>query len=128
VGGRGNDSIDGGRGEDTIVFSGVTKWSNGFDKIEGFKSGDDILKFSFSDVNKAIKGSRNDIDDDGKLDDEHFASNKWGRAEEKDDYFVYNEKTGVLSFDADGKGGHGATDLAKLVGAPDLDASDIFLA
>ena len=43
------------------MFSGVTKSSNGFDKILGFESGDDTLVFSLKDVNDAIKGYKNDI-------------------------------------------------------------------
>ena len=129
IGGKGDDKLIGGRGEDTIVFSGVTKSSNGFDKILGFESGEDTLQFSLKDVNDAIEGSKNDIKvkDDGSLNPKNFASNEDGDAKDKDDYFVYNEDTGVLSFDADGKGGHDATALAKLVGAPELEASDIFL-
>jgi hypothetical protein len=33
----------------------------------------------------------------------------------------------LLSLDADGKGAHGATALAQLVGAPDLNADYTFL-
>ena len=110
------------------MFSGVSKWSNGFDKILGFESGEDTLVFSLRDVNEAIKGYKNDLEK-GELDDDNFASNKWGKAEDKDDYFVYNETTGVLSFDANGsKGYHDSAPLAQLVGAPELDAGDIFLA
>ena len=119
-----------GKGDDKIVFSGVDRGSNGFDKILGFESGEDTLQFSLKDVNDAIEGSKNDIKvkDDGSLNPKNFASNEDGDAKDKDDYFVYNEDTGVLSFDADGKGGHDATALAKLGGAPELEASDIFLA
>jgi Ca2+-binding RTX toxin-like protein len=127
VGGKGDDKIDGGKGDDKIVFSGVDRGSNGFDKILNFESGEDTLVFSLKDVNDAIKGYKNDLDH-GKLDDDNFASNKWGKAEDKDDYFVYNEHNGVLSFDADGSGYHDATALAQLVGAPELEAGDIFLA
>jgi Ca2+-binding RTX toxin-like protein len=125
VGGRGNDFIDGGRGEDTIVFSGVTKWSNGYDKIDGFKSGEDTLQFSLNDVKHATHDYHLHK---GPLDEDNFASNWSGSARGHDDYFVYNERTGVLSFDADGKGGHDATALAQLVGHPHLEASDISLA
>lgn len=110
------------------MFSGVSKWSNGFDKIFGFESGEDTLKFSLKDVNDKIKGYKDDLEK-GELDEDNFASNNWGKAEDKDDYFVYNENTGVLSFDANGSGGyHDATPLAKLIGAPELESSDIFLA
>ncbi len=50
-----------------------------------------------------------------------------GRAEERDDYFVYNEKTGVLSFDADGSGRGHAVELATIVGHPEVNAHDIVL-
>ena len=126
VGGKGNDTIDGGEGDDTIVFSGVTSWSNGMDTIEGFVSEDDTLQFSLKDVNDAIWGTRNDLDA-GKLDEDNFASNRSGRAEERDDYFVYNEKTGVLSFDADGSGRGHAVELATIVGHPEVNAHDIVL-
>jgi hypothetical protein len=55
--------------------------------------------------------------------------NKWGKAEDKDYYFVCNESAGVQSFDADRKGHDGdAAPLAKPVGALELDAHDICLA
>ena len=127
VGGKGDDKIDGGKGEDKIVFSGVDHESNGFDKILRFESRDDTLVFSLKDVNDAIKGYKHDLDG-GSLNAKNFASNEDGKAEGKDDYFVYNEHNGVLSFDADGSGYHDATALAQLVGAPELNAGDIFLA
>ena len=96
------------------------------DTIEGFESKDDTLQFSLKDVNDAIMGSPERFDA-GKLDDDNFASNRWGRAEEQDDYFVYNEKTGVLSFDADGSGRGHAVELATIVGHPDVNAHDIVL-
>ena len=108
------------------MFSGVSESSNGFDTIKGFESGEDTLQFSLTDVNDAISGNY-DLEK-GALGEDNFASNQWGQADDKDDYFVYNETTGVLSFDANGsKGYHDGTPLAQLVGAPHLEASDISL-
>ena len=51
------------------------------------------MQFSLKDVNDAIKGYKNDLDN-GPLNPKNFASNKDGEAEGKDDYFVYNETYG----------------------------------
>ena len=107
------------------MFSGVSESSNGFDTIKGFESGEDTLQFSLTDVNDAISGNY-DLEK-GALGEDNFASNQWGQADDKDDYFVYNETTGVLSFDANGsKGYHDGTLLAQLVGAPHLRSERYF--
>ena len=78
-------------------------------------------------MNDAIKGNHDDLHYDGPLHFENFASNEDGKAEGEDDYFVYNEHNGVLSFDADGSGRGHAVELATIVGHPDVNAHDIVL-
>jgi Ca2+-binding RTX toxin-like protein len=135
VGGKGDDKIDGGKGEDDIVFSGVTEKSNGFDKIFNFESGEDTLKFSLKDIKEAT--GDHDVDK-GPLGRDHFKTTDGDDHDhhgtdykdhgDNDFTFIYNDETGVLSFDADGKGGDDGVDLVSLVGSPDLHAADIVIA
>jgi len=114
----------------------VTKSSNGYDTISDFKPSDDKFWFSVKDIEKAtgdhhLKG--------GELDSDHFDTTNghdhghdYGHDHDHDhdhDYsFIYNTDSGVLSFDADGKGGDDAVALATLVGSPDnVTAHDFFL-
>ncbi|MGO4574274.1 calcium-binding protein, partial [Microvirga sp. 2TAF3] len=49
------------------------------------------------------------------------------KAKDKDDYLIYNKKTGVLSYDADGSGKGTAVEIAKLSKNLKMTAADFFV-
>jgi 16S rRNA U516 pseudouridylate synthase RsuA-like enzyme len=49
------------------------------------------------------------------------------KAREKDDYLIYNKKTGVLSYDADGSGSKEAVEFAQLSKNLKLTYKDFFV-
>jgi Ca2+-binding RTX toxin-like protein len=115
VGGQGNNVLKGGGGSDFFVFD-WTLQKDRFSTIKDFKPGEDVLA----------------------LDHDHFAGLGAGdlpdgmlrigaKAKDADDRIIYNDKTGKVSFDVDGKGGAGAIHFATIDKKLDLQADDILL-
>ena len=119
-GGDGNDKISGGYGNDSLlgraghdIFVVDTKLGTAktnrkvnFDTIKDFTSGQDKIWLDNKIFTKLGKGSEASP---GKLNSKFFSIDK-----AKDDYLIYNKKTGVLSYDADGSGSKAAIDIAQL--------------
>lgn len=114
-GGAGNDKLTGGDGADLFLFDG----SKGYDLVTDFTSGTDAL---------GLDGERFavlDGDGDGRVDAAFFVSGAGAKPQEADDYLIYDSRSGILWFDADGSGGGKASKLAVLSGTPELSAGDI---
>lgn len=122
IGGAGNDSLIGGDGADTYMFSGVTLSSNGSDTIT-FVTADDTLQFSLADVNVATGAGLSS----GVISAGNIVIGVGAVASDADDYFLYNSSTGALSFDADGSDGGSSVLLATLVGHPAITTADLVL-
>jgi 16S rRNA U516 pseudouridylate synthase RsuA-like enzyme len=60
-----------------------------------------------------------------KLDKKFFTVGD--KAKDKDDYVIYNKKTGVLSYDADGSGKGQAVEFALLKNKASLKYDDFFV-
>lgn len=112
-GGSGNDTLTGGAGRDVFVFD--TKLGNyktdrqvNFDKITDFNVKDDSIYLDNAIFKKLGKGSPSMP---GKLKEQFFAFDK---AKDKNDYLIYDRKTGVMSYDADGSGKERAIEFAQL--------------
>ena len=60
------------------------------------------------------------------LDVAHFVTSR-SALTDSDPAFIYTISTGVLSFDADGRGGASAVTLVTLIGIPELTAADIVI-
>lgn len=56
-----------------------------------------------------------------------MSGKKVTKAKDGEDRIAYNETTGALYFDKDGKGGAKAVQFAVLDGGPDLKAGDILV-
>ncbi|MBL0407447.1 hypothetical protein JKG68_26370 [Microvirga aerilata] len=126
-GGAGNDLLYGGVGRDIFVFSSKLGTSRtdrkvNFDKIADFSVRDDSVWLDNAIFKKIGSGSSSKP---GKLNKEFFTVDS--RAREKDDYLVYNKKTGVLRFDADGSGSKVAVEVAQFKKGLALTFKDFFV-
>ncbi|MFM7029315.1 MAG: S8 family serine peptidase [Chakrabartia sp.] len=124
LGGLGNDTLTGGAGSDIFVFDTAPNNQSNKDTITDFVSKTDQLHFALS----TFSGSGLQL---GAISAGQFwsGSNVNG-AHDADDRFIYNTKSGVLYYDADGMGGQSAVQIAVLgTGrtAPALLATDIFI-
>ncbi|MEE1657673.1 SdrD B-like domain-containing protein [Microvirga sp. CF3062] len=114
-GGYGNDTLSGGTGKDKFVFdqklgSSSTDRRVNFDTITDFKMKDDKFYLNDAVFKKLGKGSP---DKPSLLSKNFFTVGT--QAKDKNDYLVYDKKTGILSYDADGSGTKAkAVEFAKI--------------
>ena len=90
-GGAGNDILTGGAGEDAFVFNTKLSSTN-VDTITDFVSGEDVLVISKKIAKKLAKSF---------TEDNFVSSNK---AEDSNDYLIFNSENNTLYYDADGSG------------------------
>jgi Ca2+-binding RTX toxin-like protein len=98
-GGLGKDTLTGGSGKDVFVFDTKPSKSTNRDSIADFVAKDDSLWLDnriFTKLGKAGSATKPAL-----LNKSYFALDK---AKDTNDYLVYNRKTGVLTYDADGSG------------------------
>lgn len=114
IGGAGVDNLTGGAGEDQFIFNSA------------FEGRDNILDFSVVDdlivVDRAgfgLGGGR------GILSADNFVIGTV--PVDGDDFFIYDNTTGILRFDSNGNVGGGSSQIARLSGLPVLTADNIFL-
>ncbi|KFG70376.1 hypothetical protein JH26_04915 [Microvirga sp. BSC39] len=127
-GGLGNDNLTGGSGKDAFVFStklGTSKTDRtvNFDTIKDFVAKDDSIYLDNAVFKKL--GKKGSEAAPAKLDKKFFTVGD--KPKDKDDYIVYNKKTGVLSYDADGSGKGEAIEFALLKNKPTLKVDDFFV-
>jgi methionine-rich copper-binding protein CopC len=97
-GGLGKDILTGGTGKDIFQLTTLSK-----DTITDFSVKDDTLQLENSVFGKLIKT--------GVFSTANF---KVGAATDNNDYVLYNSNTGAVSYDANGNGTGGATQIAVL--------------
>jgi Ca2+-binding RTX toxin-like protein len=123
----GNDILYGNAGSDAFVFSDKlgtpsTDRKVNFDTIKDFNVTSDSLWLDNAIFRKLGSGTSSDP---GQLNKEFFVTGT--KAREKDDYLIYNKKTGVLSYDADGSGSKEAVEFAQLSKNLKLTYKDFFV-
>ncbi|WP_281433010.1 cadherin domain-containing protein [Microvirga terrestris] len=126
-GSYGNDVLTGGAGTDFFVFdsrlgSSKTDRKVNFDKVADFSVKDDTIWLDNTIFKKLGKGTQASP---GKLNKGFFVVGE--KAKDKNDYLVYNKKTGVLSYDADGAGKGQAVEFAEFSKKPGLQSTDFFI-
>ncbi|MGF9759707.1 right-handed parallel beta-helix repeat-containing protein [Microvirga sp. 0TCS3.31] len=126
-GGAGNDRLYGGSGSDAFVFNAKLGTASSdrkvsFDTIVDFKVRDDSFLLDNAVFKKLGSGT---LANPTELDTEFFTIGT--KAREKDDYLIYNKKTGVLSYDADGSGSKEAVEFAQLSKNLKLTHKDFFI-
>ncbi len=110
-GGAGADVLTGGGGRDRFVFDSI---NTGVDRIVDFSVGEDVIQVSA----RAFRGLRANVAiTPGQF---HLGI----RAMDANDRFIYNNRTGVLFFDADGSGAGQQVQIAQLSGGPNLTAAN----
>ncbi|WP_162820424.1 M10 family metallopeptidase C-terminal domain-containing protein [Microvirga calopogonii] len=114
-GGYGNDKLTGLNGADVFVFNsklGTAKTDRkvNFDTITDFKPGEDKIWLDNAIFKKLGKAGTETAP--AVLNKKFLKLGK--QAGDKNDYIVYDKKTGILSYDADGSGAKEAIEIAKL--------------
>jgi beta-glucanase (GH16 family) len=127
IGKSNRDVLVGGTGSDTFVFDTKLSKSN-TDTIKDFKVKDDAIwleKDLFRDNKSFYKSIKKATEDNPvKLSKAFFVSGS--QAKDGNDYFVYNKKTGVLSYDKNGSEAGGLVEIAKFSNTAAVSHLDIF--
>jgi Ca2+-binding RTX toxin-like protein len=113
-GGANNDLLYGGVGNDVFVFNApLGTWKTdrnvNFDRIADFNVKQDSIWLD-NDVFRKL-GKKGSEDSPAQLKKAFF---QIGQADDRNDYILYNKKTGILSYDPDGSGARKAIEIAKL--------------
>lgn len=114
---NGKDSLTGGGGRDTFLFSTKLGAKN-VDTITDFKHDADLIALDdaiFASIGPSLSRG------------EFFAKAGATKAHDGNDRIIYDKSTGRLSYDDDGKGGHAAIHFATLAGKPTLDHGDFVI-
>lgn len=122
-GGLGNDFLTGGKGKDAFVFDTRPNKLSNVDKITDFKVLDDSIwlenKF-FSKLGKSGSESK-----PSQMKKEFFTIGN--KAKDKNDYIIYDNKKGVLYYDADGSGKSKGVEFASLSKNLKMTYKDFFI-
>ncbi len=121
-GAAGKDVLTGGAGQDVFVFDTRPNKKTNLDTITDFSVADDTIWLDNAVFKKLGKGSASKP---GALKKAFFKAAD--KAKDKDDYLVYNKKTGILYYDADGSGSGKAVEITKLAKNLKLTAADFFV-
>ncbi len=115
-GGLGKDKMTGGLGDDVFAFTTRLGKTN-VDRVVDFRSAEDTIHLASKIFFRLDKGA---------LSQEAFHIG--AKAHDRSDRIIFNEKTGALSYDADGSGTkHAAIKFAQLKAKTLLQADDFFI-
>lgn len=124
-GGAGNDRLDGGLGNDMLHGgAGADEFYFGFNRAPIAGSADTIVDFVPKDDSFALDHLILTKLAFGWLESQNFVKNTAGRANDANDYIVYETDTGKLFYDADGNGKGAAVLIATLTNKAALTAAD----
>ncbi|RDI60194.1 calcium-binding protein [Microvirga subterranea] len=122
IGGLGKDVLTGGGGADVFVFDKKPNKKTNYDTVRDFNVRDDSVYLDNAIFKKLGKGSEANP---GKLNKAFFKISD--KAQDFNDYLIYNKKTGILYYDSDGSGGAQQVEIAKLSKNLKLTYKDFFV-
>ena len=120
-GGYGNDKLYGSAGRDVFMFDSRLGTSSSDRTVNLDTAGDFSVKDDSIQLDNAVFKKIGKV---GKLNKSYFTVGD--KAKDKNDYIVYDRKTGILSYDADGSGAGKAMEFAKLAKNLKLTYADFF--
>lgn len=128
IGGSGNDALHGSTGRDAFVFDSAlgtarTNRKINFDTIKDFNVADDSLWLDNAIFSKL--GKTGSLSKPAQLNKAFFTVGE--HAEDRNDYLIYNKRTGILSYDADGSSAGKAVEIALLKKGIALSYKDFFV-
>ncbi|WP_052002668.1 glycosyl hydrolase [Microvirga sp. BSC39] len=122
-GSTGNDTLTGGAGEDVFAFDTKPNKKANLDTITDFTVAEDSIWLDNKIFTKL--GKKGSLVAPESLNEKFFATNA---PKDKNDYIIYDKKSGYLSYDADGSGSKYKTiEFALLKKGLALSAKDIFV-
>ncbi|MBF9234144.1 calcium-binding protein [Microvirga alba] len=121
-GGLGNDTLIGGSGRDIFIFDTKPNKKTNLDKIVDFNVKEDTIWLDNAIFKKL--GTGTEIKP-VMLNKAFFIIGN--HAKDKNDYIYYDNKTGILSYDADGSGAGAAVELAILTRNLKMTAANFFI-
>ncbi|MFC5082103.1 hypothetical protein [Microvirga arabica] len=122
-GGTGKDVLNGGGGQDVFVFDSKPNKKTNLDKVADFTVVDDSMWLENKIFTKL--GKKGSETSPAQIKKSFFVVGD--KAKDKDDYLIYNKKTGALSYDADGSGSQAAVQIAALSKKLGLTHKDFFV-
>lgn len=118
----GRDVLTGGAGQDVFVFDTRPNSRTNLDTLTDFSAADDSVWLDNKYLKKLGSGSASSPK---KLKAAFFKAAD--KAKDGNDYLVYNKKTGILYYDADGSGAGQQVAIAKFANKPALTKDDFFI-
>lgn len=132
-GGEGNDTLYGQKGKNAFVFDAKLGTASSdrkvnFDAIKDFVVKDDSIwlddKIFKASALKKLGKTASEVNPK-QLTKKFFTIGE--EAKDKDDFLIYNKRTGVLSYDADGSGSKAAIEIAQLKKNLKMSFKDFFI-
>lgn len=121
-GGLGRDVLVGGAGKDAFVFDTKPNTKTNLDRIADFNVKDDSIHLDNAVFTKLGKGTELQP---GKLNKSIFTIGD--KAKDRNDHLIYDNKKGVLYYDADGSGSGKAVEITTLQKGLKLTSGDFFV-
>jgi Ca2+-binding RTX toxin-like protein len=118
----GSDQLTGGAGKDKFVFD--AKFDGTIDEILDFNPAEDVFYLDNAVFTRLTGGS---LSSPKKIGATNLEDGPGARANDANDFLIYDSNTGNLSYDADGSGPGAAIVFAHLQAGLDLTAANFFV-
>ena len=129
--GSGKDTLTGGFGNDTFIFSQGIKGNKNIDTVKDFVHGQDKIYLStdiFSKLASAVGfATGSEPMSLAKADTHYLVSAAKVKAVDVNSYLLYDTSTGRLSYDEDGNGKLAASSFVSFTGKPTLTLDDFWI-